>query len=191
MIYVSALFSAMVILAVDAVPIAEKPNSDQLLRRIRPGLLALKQFESVYVLAQWIRRFFMNSITRWGRDGQGSRDVSPGPNASSGRRQDASVLESMAPNASQGIYLADASRVQSNHDLASSSQEDVAPMVRTETLADFMLGPYAGQHGDLERGERAYWAGYSAGGTEGFPVPESNQYQAIYFLADLGMPWIE
>ncbi|KAM0329312.1 hypothetical protein ACHAQA_004617 [Verticillium albo-atrum] len=62
MIYISALFSAMMALAVDAAP--PEPQGNQLLKTIRPGLMALKQFEPVYVLARWIRSFFMNSFLR-------------------------------------------------------------------------------------------------------------------------------
>lgn len=39
-------------------------RSDQLLCKIRPGLLALKQFEPVYVIARWIRNFFMDILNR-------------------------------------------------------------------------------------------------------------------------------
>ncbi|KNA98088.1 hypothetical protein FOXG_02524 [Fusarium oxysporum f. sp. lycopersici 4287] len=62
MIYVSALFSAMMALAVDVKTSA--PKSDQIFVKIRPGLLALKQFESVYILARWIKNFFMDILNR-------------------------------------------------------------------------------------------------------------------------------
>ncbi|KAF5548519.1 d-lactate dehydrogenase (cytochrome) [Fusarium napiforme] len=62
MIYVSALFSAMMALAAEVKTSA--PKSDQIFVKIRPGLLALKQFESVYILARWIKNFFMDILNR-------------------------------------------------------------------------------------------------------------------------------
>ncbi|KAF4496124.1 D-lactate dehydrogenase (cytochrome) [Fusarium agapanthi] len=40
------------------------PKSDEIFVKIRPGLLALKQFESVYILARWIKNFFMDILNR-------------------------------------------------------------------------------------------------------------------------------
>ncbi|KAF5976576.1 cutinase transcription factor 1 beta [Fusarium bulbicola] len=40
------------------------PQGDQIFAKIRPGLLALKQFESVYILARWIKNFFMDILNR-------------------------------------------------------------------------------------------------------------------------------
>ena len=60
LIFVSAIFSAMIAYASDH---AELPR-DQLGKKLRPSLLALKQFEECYVTARWVRSLFMDFLER-------------------------------------------------------------------------------------------------------------------------------
>lgn len=186
MIYVSALFSAMVALAVDAAPPVERPDGEQLLRTIRPGLLALKQFENVYVLARWIKDFFMKCLVRWERDGQRSREGTPGnEQLSGGRPAFASDFEPGVPGLGPSELRASTNTVHTN-------TPGIGPAAGLDALAGFMLEQNgAQQYGDLGGGEGVYWPEYVGGDNLGFPMPESSQYQAIQFLADLGMAWTD
>ncbi|OAP56667.1 hypothetical protein AYL99_08779 [Fonsecaea erecta] len=62
LIYVSAIFSAMTAQVADCGIACFEPANFS--RRLRSPLLALKQFEQCYVVAQWIRHLFMGMVGR-------------------------------------------------------------------------------------------------------------------------------
>ncbi|KAM0468664.1 hypothetical protein ACHAP7_010646 [Fusarium lateritium] len=177
MIYVSALFSAMMALAADSG--ATTPKSDQLFSKIRRGLLALKQFEPVYILARWIRNFFMDILNRSEAntvgDAQG-RETSPrgSENSASNSGEANEVSTAMIPSEDRSIYP------------ATDPGDDGTTFMFDHNSGNTCAG--------IETG--GFWPAYLANGvfsnthlgdTMDFPQPDSSQYQAMYFLADLGL----
>ncbi|KAF5671935.1 cutinase transcription factor 1 beta [Fusarium denticulatum] len=174
MIYVSALFSAMMALAVDVKTSA--PQGDQIFVKIRPGLLALKQFESVYILARWIKNFFMDILNRPpAEEAQTQATNLNGDDVEGGgigtEMRNCSVLDI-------DIQRNTAPANQATHD--STGFED----------HDFAFDQSSGFEGG------GFWPTYLANGVFSgvqssddmeFPHPDSFQYQAMYFLADLGI----
>ncbi|KAI1053265.1 hypothetical protein LB506_012308 [Fusarium annulatum] len=174
MIYVSALFSAMMALAVEVKTSA--PKSDQIFVKIRPGLLALKQFESVYVLARWIKNFFMDILNRpTPFDAVETHRPPPtlhGDDTTGG----GTGLEMMS--GTDEIPTTTASAGQATHD--------------TTNFEDSNFGFEQGSGSEAG----GFWPTYLANGVFSgvqssddmeFPHPDSFQYQAMYFLADLGI----
>ncbi|KAM5341512.1 hypothetical protein ACJ41O_014543 [Fusarium nematophilum] len=192
MIYVSALFSAMMALAAGGSP--SPPRSDQLMSKIRPGLLALKQFEPVYVLARWIRNFFMDILSR--SETHAEEDI---PRAhelieASNNHEEQPITPVSVP------YTATENAAASTSTPVSSDQPDYSTPTLAATDSDFMFGN--GTHGEachpeeLTRGVGGFWptsltsgvfSNNSSGDVMDFPQPDSLQYQAMYFLADLGL----
>ncbi|SCN97666.1 related to cutinase transcription factor 1 beta [Fusarium fujikuroi] len=174
MIYVSALFSAMMALAVEVKISA--PKSDQIFVKIRPGLLALKQFESVYILARWIKNFFMNILNRpTPFDAVEAHRPPPTLHGddTTGRGTGLEMI-----NGTDEIPTTTASAGQATHD--------------TTNFEDSNFG--FDQGSGSEAG--GFWPTYLANGVFSgvqssddmeFPHPDSFQYQAMYFLADLGI----
>ncbi|KAF4955661.1 hypothetical protein FGADI_4354 [Fusarium gaditjirri] len=152
MIYVSALFSAMMALAADDKTSA--PKSDQIFVKIRPGLLALKQFESEANTAE----------------GAGHAVDSPAPDIiASGHQADEMTTA-----------------------LASTDETNYHTTGFEDT--QFMFDQSTGMEGG------GFWPTYLANGVFSgvhssddmeFPHPDSFQYQAMYFLADLGIAGTE
>jgi hypothetical protein len=66
MIYVGAIFSAMTTHVANCGVV----KRDQLVQKLRPNLIALKQFEQCYITARWIRMMFMDLV----KDPQQGRD---------------------------------------------------------------------------------------------------------------------
>ncbi|KAG8357160.1 hypothetical protein FVEN_g5002 [Fusarium venenatum] len=187
MIYVSALFSAMMALAVDGSSTA--PRSDQMFVKIRRGLLALKQFEQVYNLARWIRNFFMDILNQ-SETGGGSRGdgqpVSPHGNEN--------TTEMQAPEELAGHSHSQEEPAQV---LAGAPSQEGEPVFVMSDLTlgntTFMLGQ---DSSDASVDGGGFWPMYlangvfsntSSGDAMDFPQPDSTQYQAMYFLADLGI----
>ncbi|KAF5232057.1 hypothetical protein FAUST_8919 [Fusarium austroamericanum] len=187
MIYVSALFSAMMALAVDGSTTA--PRSDQMFVKIRRGLLALKQFEQVYNLARWIRNFFMDILNR-----SDSREGSRGEVPAASPPSNGNTTETRVPE--EPTRHSDSQEGPAHLLAGPSSQESQCIFVASDlTLGDttFMLDHDSGDV-DIEGG--GFWPTYLANGVfsstgsgDGmdFPQPDSTQYQAMYFLADLGL----
>ncbi|GKU07562.1 unnamed protein product, partial [Fusarium langsethiae] len=187
MIYVSALFSAMMALAVDGSTTA--PRSDQMFAKIRRGLLALKQFEQVYNLARWIRNFFMDILNR-SESGVGNQ----GEVQAAGPPDNGNTTELRVSAASAGDSP---NQEEPSHPLAGMSLQADQPTFVTSDLgrghSAFMLGQ---DSGDVSVEERDFWPTFlangvfsntSSGDAIDFPQPDSTQYQAMYFLADLGI----
>ncbi|KAG7419140.1 Cutinase transcription factor 1 alpha [Fusarium oxysporum f. sp. rapae] len=177
MIYVSALFSAMMALAVDVKTSA--PKSDQIFVKIRPGLLALKQFESVYILARWIKNFFMDILNR------------PAPdNTVEAQRPPTSVHDDDI--AGGGPSSETVSGTDQSHEVPTTTTSVGQATYNAISFDDpnFTFDQSAG----LDVG--GFWPTYLANGVFSgvqssddmeFPHPDSFQYQAMYFLADLGI----
>ncbi|KAF5601767.1 d-lactate dehydrogenase (cytochrome) [Fusarium pseudocircinatum] len=173
MIYVSALFSAMMALAVDVKTSALK--SDQIFVKIRPGLLALKQFESVYILARWIKNFFMDILNR--PPPIDTEETQRPTTNSNGDDVESGGTGSETMNSTNETLTTTTSADQATHD---ASFED----------HNFAFEQSSGFEGG------GFWPTYLANGVFSgvqssddleFPHPDSFQYQAMYFLADLGI----
>ncbi|EKJ73181.1 hypothetical protein FPSE_06605 [Fusarium pseudograminearum CS3096] len=187
MIYVSALFSAMMALAVDGS--ATAPRSDQMFVKIRRGLLALKQFEQVYNVARWIRNFFMDILNRSDSGGGSRGEVPAASPPSNGITSEIRVPEESARHP--------VIQEEPAHLLAGTSSEaDQLTFVASDLNlggTTFMLDHDSGDVGAEGGG---FWPTYLANGVFSntstgdaidFPQPDSTQYQAMYFLADLGL----
>nr|RBQ89578.1 hypothetical protein FVER53263_05712 [Fusarium verticillioides] len=177
MIYVSALFSAMMALAVDVKTPA--PQSDQIFVKIRPGLLALKQFESVYILARWIKNFFMDILNR-----PPAEEAQTQPTNSNGDDVEGEGISTEMRNTSANQVLE--IDVQRNTAPANQAAHDETGFEDHNFAFD--------QSSGFEGG--GFWPTYLANGVFSgvqssndmeFPHPDSFQYQAMYFLADLGI----
>ncbi|KIL94259.1 hypothetical protein FAVG1_02822 [Fusarium avenaceum] len=178
MIYVSALFSAMMALAADGG--ATTTRSDQLFGKIRRGLLALKQFEPVYILARWIRNFFMDILNRSEANGMGDAQGRETCVVSDGHRIDASNPENSGTNPDQTNEVSAA--MLPSEDQATHPTPDIG-----DDEANFMFDQGSGDDCvGFEGG--GFWPSYLANGvfsnthlvdTLDFPQPDSSQYQAI------------
>lgn len=170
------------------------PRSDELLRRIRPGLLALKQFEQVYVLARWIRNFFMDILKRSesppANDGQPSHDLIMigGTNDGQPITPESVSYGSMAEN--ETSIITPMSATQPEFSTTNLMAEDPSYMVAGD-MEEVGRSPTA-----ATRGMSGFWPaslmhGVFSSSHDGdlmdFPQPDSLQYQAMYFLADLGI----
>ncbi|KAM0563179.1 hypothetical protein ACHAPJ_000895 [Fusarium lateritium] len=185
MIYVSALFSAMMALAADGS--TSPPNSDQLLCKIRPGLLALKQFEPTYILARWIRNFFMDIINR----PESSPEEIMRQSRAAAEDADSQIIETRSTIASNETQMkTPISLDQHNYFTPNLGVEDTNLMFDTDARGDDCHG------GGLNQGISNYLPTYLTNGVFSythsgdvidFPQPDSSQYQALFFLADLGI----
>ncbi|KAJ9425824.1 fungal-specific transcription factor domain-containing protein [Fusarium oxysporum] len=178
MIYVSALFSAMMALAVDVKTSA--PKSDQIFVKIRPGLLALKQFESVYILARWIKNFFMDILNR-PPPTDTEEAQRPPTNSNSDDVYGGGTGTEMRNSSADQVY-----DIQKNTASAGQATHDATGFEDSNFAFD--------QSSGFEGG--GFWPTYLANGVFSgvqssddmeFPHPDSFQYQAMYFLADLGI----
>lgn len=173
----------MMALAVDGT--ASPPKSDLLLGKIRPGLLALKQFEPVYVLARWIRSFFMNTLNR--SEPRGTDSEAP----------DAQV-PAEAPAVQQPITPQSVPHVPQDSDGQQLPAEMgyTVPMSMATPDFHYDAGGHVGECPSRAADMGGFWPtslthgvfsnGYTSDAME-FPQPDSLQYQAMYFLADLGI----
>lgn len=167
---------------------ATTTRSDQLFGKIRRGLLALKQFEPVYVLARWIRNFFMDILNRSEANGMGDAQGRETCVVSDGHRIDASNPENSGTNPDQTNEVSAA--MLPSEDQATHPTPDIG-----DDEANFMFDQGSGDDCvGFEGG--GFWPSYLANGvfsnthlvdTLDFPQPDSSQYQAMYFLADLGL----
>ncbi|KAF5622703.1 cutinase transcription factor 1 beta [Fusarium tjaetaba] len=177
MIYVSALFSAMMALAVDVKTSA--PESDQIFVKIRPGLLALKQFESVYILARWIKNFFMDILNRPPVEEAQTQPT----NSNGGDVECGGTGTEMRSRSEDQVLDID---IQRNTAPANHAAHGATGFEDHNFAFD--------QSSGFEGG--GFWPTYLANGVFSgvqssdaieFPHPDSFQYQAMYFLADLGI----
>lgn len=170
------------------------PKSDQLMRKIRPGLLALKQFEPVYVLARWIRNFFMDILNRpessssteiprnhdqiETSDDHDGQPITP-ESVLNAPTENTAAHTSTPMSAAQSDYSTQNLAVEdSNYMFGNGTHEDVCPSVE----------PTWGAGGFWPTSlMTATFPNNNNGGVMDFPQPDSLQYQAMYFLADLGM----
>lgn len=170
------------------------PRSDELLRRIRPGLLALKQFEQVYVLARWIRSFFMDILKRSesppANDSQPSHDlimiggtnegqpitpesVSYGPMAETETSIVTPISATQTEFSTTNLIVEDPSY------MVASDMEGVSRSPTAVTRGMSSLWPASWVHGAFSNSHDS--------DLMDFPQPDSLQYQFMYFLADLGI----
>ena len=168
----------MMALAVDVKTSA--PKSDQIFVKIRPGLLALKQFESVYILARWIKNFFMDILNR--PPPTDTEEAQRPPTNSNGDGVDGGGTGTeMRTSSTDQVY-----DIQRNNASAGQATHDATGFEDSNFAFD--------QSSGFEGG--GFWPTYLANGVFSgvqssddmeFPHPDSFQYQAMYFLADLGI----
>jgi hypothetical protein len=150
---VSAIFSALIVHAERS-----HLHDEDLSAKIRPYLLALKQFEQVFVLARWVRNLFMDMTNR---------------------RQKA---KRQSPHESVSSY--DATEfVTGGYVMPSNSSLFGDPFNSTD-LGQFLGDFLPNFNSDEYFSSRSS----STGETHGYPVPGSVGYQTLHFLTDLGMP---
>lgn len=156
------------------------PKSDQIFVKIRPGLLALKQFESVYILARWIKNFFMDILDR--PPPTDTEEAHRQPTNSNGGDAEGGGLGTEMRNSSEDQVL----DIQRNTPPADQTTHDTTGVEDN----NFAFGQSSGFEGG------GFWPTYLASGVFSgvqssddmeFPHPDSFQYQAMYFLADLGI----
>lgn len=171
-------------------------RSEQLLCKIRPGLLALKQFEPVYVLARWIRNFFMDILNR--SDPLADHQIHRA--GSTIENQDSQAVHPITPESIPSALADDTTEctgIHTTNNAADYTGSDSCPVLIEEPHLEFGNGMYEeGQ--DLEesaRGANGLWPMYVTNSffsntrtsdVMNFPQSDSSQYQALYFLADLG-----
>ncbi|KAF4453774.1 hypothetical protein F53441_3600 [Fusarium austroafricanum] len=181
MIYVSALFSAMMALAVDVKTTTSK--SDQIFVKIRPGLLALKQFESVYILARWIKNFFMDILNRSESNGAVEFQRQGADESNSARstieimdisHQTSDALPTVATSANQPAYQTSGLGVEDSSFMFGGNSDNPYPDVEGNGFWPMYLA-------------NGVFTGIQSSDAMEFPQPDSSQYQALYFLADLGI----
>ncbi|RSL78711.1 hypothetical protein CEP51_007952 [Fusarium floridanum] len=189
MIYVSALFSAMIAVAADGS--MSPPRSDQLLCKIRPGLLALKQFESVYNLARWIRNFFMDILNR-SESHIGDKTARTQELIEPRQVQDGqpitpeSVAQAPAENTTSATPI---SAEQPDYSTPSLNVEDSSFLFGHDTREDECHHPELARVGGFWPTSlvSGVFSGSHNSDVMDFPQPDSLQYQAMHFLADLGL----
>jgi hypothetical protein len=167
----------MMALAVDAK--ASAPKSDQIFVKIRPGLLALKQFESVYILARWIKNFFMDILNR------------PAPvDTVEGQRPPTNLHDDDITGGVTGSETVNSTDLR--HEIPTITTSGGQATYNATSFEDPNFA--FDQNSGLDEG--GFWPTYLANGVFSgvqssddmeFPHPDSFQYQAMYFLADLGI----
>ena len=199
---ISAIFTAM------TAHVAECGVSwsrrDQLSQRLRPSLLALKQFEQCYVLARWIRNLFMDVINR-----PSQRDVHHAPGQVERQSLDSRIIEqpSSTPDSfTQNPATTDLSGTGSTstdnpYSIGDPPSQNLTPSGDTSsylyetTSYDPSLSP-TGTSGVIIGNFVPNFItneflppqhGLSGMNMIDFPSPSSLEYQSLHFLADLGL----
>ena len=196
LIYVSAIFSALIVHAE-----RHKSSSipeEQLSAKIRPYLLALKQFEQVYVLARWVRNLFMDMTGR--RERHTSRRQSSISKSRPRIKPQYSSSESI-PQATITIPPVQKAVEQPQQNTTfTAADNDYAAMTMPNTSNNYFsipfqpdmdLGQFVGDF--LPAFDTDGFYGSSRSGSSlpdmtGYLQPGSVEYQTIHFLTDLGLP---
>jgi hypothetical protein len=208
LIFVSAIFSAMIAYASDHAELSR----EQLGKKLRPSLLALKQLEECHVIARWIRLLFMDFLERRGdrQDGQ-SRERTPQPSSrcppgASDDNRNRMDLVSLAEHAAgdRTTSYTEASAVDgtpTGHRVAtyddttiitSTGPDDVQRSDGAEaTHWDFAHQPlFDSSISEDPTFVDEFFSELPQQGNNAspgcFPSPSTMAYQSIYFLADLG-----
>lgn len=181
-------------IAIVANDASSRPSKDQLLSKIRPGLLALKQFEPTYVLAKWIRDYFMDNLERSAGRADANTPRADNMTVNSHAMQ-LKTPESMPADMASSSALF--SGMHAPGDAASLSASAQHPSMGDEPSSAFNTSTYQGSQ-VLEESTRegsAFWPAYLANGfcpntrtgdVMDFSQSDTSQYQALYFLANLG-----
>jgi hypothetical protein len=181
LIYVSAIFSALIVHA-------ERHKSttipeEQLSAKMRPYLLALKQFEQVYVLARWVRNLFMDMTGRRDRHERRRSSLVNGRPAISPQSASGTLLRSEPPRAPPPA-VQQPSFDTSDYSVANPSNYFAIPF-----QPDMDLGQFVGDFLPAFDNDEFYnGRPISTVDMTGYPQPGSVEYQTIHFLTDLGLP---
>ncbi|KIV76821.1 hypothetical protein PV11_08681 [Exophiala sideris] len=203
LIYVSAIFSSM------TAHVAECSASkrEQLVHKLRPSLLALKQFEQCYITARWIRNLFMDFLgsaklragqrrkTLGTQNDVDHQNTAGGPLSANNEHEASSeprngVPESMTALCDESPYPVNGVQSQTQGDTS-------APYLYNSGSYDFSVSP-----GDMSQTIMSnlfpnhatndfvslHQPGVSGMSTIDIPSPSTLDYQSLYFLADLGLP---
>lgn len=180
-------------------------NRDVLSQKLRPNLLALKQFETTYILARWIRNLFMDIINKPVRQAldQRSDQRDRGQNTDSHGRfeQDSS----MTPE----------SFLRSHHQSAETSEQGTSSTHNSYSTGEGPPHTSAPDDGTFLYNSNSYDHSTSPSVIMGnfvpnfitneflppqqgngdmsgmnmidFPSPSTLEYQSLHFLADIGL----
>lgn len=177
---------------------------DQLSQKLRPNLLALKQFETTFILARWIRNLFMDIINRPTRQAvhrtrhqrehphqntdrsslEQSPLVNPSPHSQSQHHhpnQSAHIATSAGHSFSTSDQVANASIDDANYFYDSSNYDPgTSPStIMGNFVPNFITNEYL--HPQQGGGDM------SGMNMIDFPSPSTLEYQSLHFLADLGL----
>lgn len=174
-------------------------NANQLSQRLRPSLLALKQFEQCYIVARWIRNLFMDITNRL------NRTVARGRRP---RLDHTSVYKQLLPSGPQQatesqfqtqLVDEDERRIQSTENAYStgdpgSAGEASSYVYESSPFELSLQSPTAAAAADFGSFLPNFTTHellpqqFSTDGTSiEFPSPTSFEYQHLHFLADLGL----
>lgn len=139
-------------------------HDENLSTKIRPYLLALKQFEQVFVLARWVRNLFMDMTNR--------RQKAKRPEAP--RSDSTSSYDTPSdPYAATTGYM-----------IPANPTFFADPFSGTTDLGQFVGDFLPNFHSEEYFSSRSN----SAADMPGYPPPGSVEFQTLHFLTDLGMP---
>ena len=142
--------------------------------KIRPYLLALKQFEQVFVLARWVRNLFMDMTSR--RQKRSARQGNDRPHL---QHRDSAASGSSYETSPPDLYTAPTGYVMPSNP-SFFADPFSGPMDLGQFVGDF-LPNFSEEYGYSSRSS-------SAVDMQGYPPPGSVEFQTLHFLTDLGMP---
>lgn len=191
---VSAIFSALIVHA-ERHKKTTSPE-EQLSAKIRPYLLALKQFEQVYVLARWVRNLFMDMSGRRTRHARRQSSMNQERPALSHQSSSDSVLDPRPPSQhSQHTQPQQYQPQQHQQPSTFDSSDNFAMSMPNSNYfsipfqPDMDLGQFVGDFLPTFGSDDPYNPrSTSTVDMTGYPQPGSVEYQTIHFLTDLGLP---
>ena len=177
---------------------------DILSQKLRPNLLALKQFETTYILARWIRNLFMDIFTKQSRQVLQQRrgdQQNQNQNVATSHVQDSSTTPEHLINShpqhtaisGTGTTSTDASySVGEPPGHASVSESGTylydSNFYDVETSPSAIMGNFVPNFITNEFLPHQYGNNDMSGmNMIDFPSPSTLEYQSLHFLADLGL----
>ncbi|KIV93367.1 hypothetical protein, variant [Exophiala mesophila] len=201
MMYITAIFTAM------TAHVAECGISglvrDQLSQKLRPNLLALKQFETTFILARWIRNLFMDIINRPTRQAvhrtRHQQEHPPNTNRSSFEQPNPvttsphSQIQHQLPNQNPHAVTSAGHSFATTDQVAPTSIDDATYFYDSSsydpgTSPSTIMGNFVPNFITNEYLHPQQGSGDMSGmNMIDFPSPSTLEYQSLHFLADLGL----
>lgn len=199
LIFVTAIFSAMTAYVTEF-----GHRREQLLQRLRPNLLILKQFEQCHVTARWIRMLFMDLLDRHMDSEPKATTSVPAPqqeNLQCDTSQENSVrvgtaqmppyavtrstnrLQDLDGTADQHTFSTrvDGEPNSSGHAEASSGLDGLHNSQNVAESPKLLDPAFVDEFFSFPHDM------HSENGSNTFPSPSTMAYQSMYYLADLGL----